>query len=165
MSTSRVVIIAVGNASRGDDGVGPEFLHRLREHPVAENWWLTLVEDTEFQIEHALDLQINDLVVFVDASETAVPPFVFREVKPPPGHRILPISQALRPEDVVHTLSTISRRKTLPTCFVLELPASRFELSNALSEQAAASVHEALSFAGELLDNPDADSWRSRVGG
>ncbi len=163
MSSLRVAVIAAGNASRGDDGVGPEFLQRLSERPVAENWWLTLVNDTQFQIEHALELQINDLVVFVDADQNAAPPFIFREVEPPREHRILPMSEALRPEDVLHTLSTISQRGVLPTCFVLQLPAFRFELSNALSEQAAAGVGDALVFLEELLDNPDAESWRSRV--
>ena len=163
MTTRRVVIFGVGDAARGDDGLGPALIRRLREADYDDSWWLTLVDDTQLRIEHALDLQINDLALFVDASDSAKPPFEFRAVETPTRHRVMPMSQALQPEDVVHTLSTIARHVKTPASFVLELPATEFGLSNSLSASAGENLDAAVTLVESLLDNPNEEFWRSKL--
>ena len=78
MTTQRVVVFGIGNGARGDGGLGPALISHLQASPLGDNWWLTLIEDAQLQIEHAVDLQSNDLALFVDASETTAPPFRFQ---------------------------------------------------------------------------------------
>ena len=74
----RVVVIGWGNDARGDDALGPLLLRRIAEARPE----LDIVEDYQLQIEHALDLEGYDAVVFVDASRGLTEPFVFREIAP-----------------------------------------------------------------------------------
>jgi len=78
MTRPRWLVFGVGNPSRGDDALGPLFIERLEawsatagDLPVA----LATLTDFQWQIEHALDLVDIDVVIFVDASVSASPPF------------------------------------------------------------------------------------------
>mgnify|MGYP006274078221 CR=1 FL=1 len=159
---TRVLVVGVGNAARGDDGLGPQLMQRLRGSAHGEHWWLTLIEDAQLQIEHALDLQISDLALFVDASADAPAPCTLREISAPAGHRIMPMSHALAPEDVLHTLVTIGRRAAPPS-FLLAIRGERFELGQALSASAAAHLDAASRLVDELLRQPEAGAWRARA--
>ena len=75
---ARWLVFGVGNPSRGDDALGPLFVERLDAWAAtAGDLSVALVTLTDFQwqIEHALDLADIDVVVFVDASVRAEPPF------------------------------------------------------------------------------------------
>ena len=75
-----VLVFACGNPSRGDDALGPEFLQRLEaelEHQEKTKH-IELLTDFQLQIEHAVDLNGRERVVFVDASMAAVAPFEFK---------------------------------------------------------------------------------------
>lgn len=183
MTTRRVLVIAVdGQAS--DGGLAPALLTRLRSMPVAERWWLTLISDAQLQIEHALDLQISDLAIFVDAStETDAPgttgmddaavsgtaspghetvSFRFQSVEKPPGHRISLMDSTLSPSDVLHTLSTIGRRETLPKCFQLSLRVTQSQSGTDATVETAA-LESASDFLQTLLQDPDPDLWEQRL--
>lgn len=59
------LVLAWGNPSRGDDALGPLFAEAV------EAWQLPGVEcltDFQLQVEHALDLQGRERVLFVDAT-------------------------------------------------------------------------------------------------
>lgn len=158
----RVVVFGIGHPERGDDAVAPTLIRRLRSSTFVSHWWLTLVDDVQLQIEHALDLQLSDLALFIDARNDAPPPFVLREVVTPPGHRITAMARSLEPRDVLHTLSTIGRRPAPPS-FVLTVRGEQFDIGAGLSS--TANTH--LEAAGELLDQllctPDADHWRRQL--
>jgi hydrogenase maturation protease len=74
-----VLVLGVGNPSRGDDALGPLLLDRLegRVPPGVE-----LLTDFQLQVEHLLDLHGRDLVVFADASVSAAAPFEFAPIGP-----------------------------------------------------------------------------------
>jgi len=160
----QVLVIGVGNTARGDDGLAPALLKRLRASVHAQDGWLNLVEDAQFNIEHALDMQLNDLTLFLDASVDAPAPFRFSEIIPSPQRRAVPMSHALEPLDVLHTFSTISRRPP-PSCFLLALHGEHFELGIGLSQAAARHLEAASGFLEKLLDTPDAEAWRALVQG
>ena len=81
-TTPRVVVLACGNVSRGDDAIGPVLLSKINSLGLAN---LTAVEDYQLQIEHALDIDGRDLVLFVDAGEGTPAPFTFDEIGPSPA--------------------------------------------------------------------------------
>ena len=93
-----VLVFAWGNPSRGDDALGPLFAERV------ESWGLAGVEcltDFQLQVEHALDLQGRERVLFVDASFTAPAPFSLTPIHPDQDASFT--THAMTPPAVLHT--------------------------------------------------------------
>lgn len=76
------VILACGNPSRGDDAIGPLLLARLDEWLQARGiaGHFELIEDFQFQVEHALDLTGRRAALFIDAGEGTPAPFSLTEL-------------------------------------------------------------------------------------
>ncbi len=85
-----VLVVGVGNPSRGDDALGPAFVERAGAALAAEvaRGELELLTDFQLQVEHALDLQGRARVVFVDASVSAAAPFAYAAVAPAEGRMV-----------------------------------------------------------------------------
>jgi hydrogenase maturation protease len=123
----RWLVFGVGNPSRGDDALGPLFIERLDawsatagDLPIA----LATLTDFQWQIEHALDLIDVDVVVFVDSSVRAEPPF-----------ELGPLAAKFDATHSTHTLSpacllAVAERlgQTIPEAWLLEIPGHAFEL-------------------------------------
>ena len=123
----RWLVFGVGNPSRGDDALGPLFVERLEawsatagDLPVA----LASLTDFQWQIEHALDLVDIDVVVFVDASVSASPPF-----------ELAPLAAKYDATHSTHALSpacllAVAERlgQTAPEAWLLTIPGRAFEL-------------------------------------
>lgn len=76
-----ILVLAYGNPSRGDDALGPLLIERLRHRQRAgELQGLELLTDFQLQIEHILDLQGRDLVIFADAGVCGPEPYGFTRV-------------------------------------------------------------------------------------
>ena len=125
--TAPLLVIGYGNPSRGDDAAGPLLLARL-EAWLAQAGLSEQVETlTDFQlaIEHALDLEQRQQVVFVDAALNQPEPFRWQTLQPAPDASIN--SHAMSPQAVLwfraHTL-----QRPLPPTQLLSITASRFEL-------------------------------------
>lgn len=154
----RVVVFAVGNESRGDDGVGPVLLRRLEPALPAG---ARAVLDFQLQMEHALDLRDADLALFVDASCGLDAAFAFYEIGPEASASSF--SHALSPAAVLAVFRRIEPLAP-PPAFVLAIRASRFKLGDGLSPDAATDLDSALQFARELMAIPDPLVWRARSG-
>jgi len=154
----RMVVFAVGNESRGDDGVGPMLLRRLEPALPAG---ARAVLDFQLQVEHALDLRDADLALFVDAFCGLDAAFAFYEIGS--GAPASNFSHALSPSAVVAVFRRIEQRAP-PPAFVLGIRASRFELGEGLSPAASADLDRALQFARELMAVPNPVVWRARTG-
>ena len=76
-----LLVFAWGNASRGDDALGPRFAEALRV-AWTDGRVVEVLDDHQLQIEHALDLQGRERVLFVDASLKAAAPFEVTPVRP-----------------------------------------------------------------------------------
>jgi len=116
VSNSGLVVLAVGNPSRGDDALGPLFLERLAElREQGGNWdGVELLTDFQLQIEHAVDLEGRALVLFVDASVSCPPPYQFTRLQP--ARDASYTSHALSPAAVLHARRCSPRLRANPSC-------------------------------------------------
>lgn len=162
-TSSGLLILAVGNPSRGDDALGPLFLERLGELRERGGDWegVELLTDFQLQIEHAVDLENRALVLFVDASVSCPPPYQFARLRP--ARDTSYTSHALSPAAVLHVYEQINRVPP-PPAFSLAIRGERFELGESLSPAAEANLAAALEFAGRLLARRDVERWARIVG-
>jgi hydrogenase maturation protease len=94
-----ILVLAVGNPSRGDDALGPLLAERMER---AELPGVEVLVDFQLQIEHALDLEGRTLVIFVDAGTGTPAPFHWLDVAPV--------------EDYRHSSHSLSPGAVLATC-------------------------------------------------
>jgi hydrogenase maturation protease len=135
MTRPRWLVFGVGNPSRGDDALGPLFIERLDSWSRAAGALpaaLASLTDFQWQIEHALDLVDIDVVIFVDASVSALPPF-----------ELAPLAASFDATHSTHALSpacllAVAERlgQTVPEAWLLTIPGREFELG---AEPSAAS--------------------------
>jgi hydrogenase maturation protein HypF len=151
-----LLVLGVGNPSRGDDALGPQFIDRLGHALATEvsSGAVELLTDFQLQIEHAVDLEGRSRVVFVDASVSAAPPFEFGRVAPEADTSCA--THALSPAAVLATHRHVGGEP--PEAWVLAIRGERFELGDPLTQRAQAHLDAALSFfvsdaRGRLLDS------------
>lgn len=136
------LVLAVGNLSRGDDAVGPWIAARVAEvlaDRVAAGE-LEVIVEAQLQVEHALDLQGRDRVVFVDASVAAPAPFGWDPTK---AADVAPVfSHALSPGQVLATCVRLFGAS--PPAWTLAVHAERFELGEDPSAEARRAAEAAL---------------------
>lgn len=153
----RVVVLGWGNTARGDDGLGPLLVSDIDRLGLAH---VTTIEDFQLQLEHALDLEGADLVLFVDASVNAAAPFDFYETRAREG--LTHTSHAMAPEAVLDVWCRVMGRSP-PPAFVLAIRGEAFELGRSLGTEARAHLAAAAAFVAPLLVDPDAERWRAAV--
>ncbi len=144
--TPPVLIIAVGNESRGDDALAPLLLRALREGTKPER--IELLEDFQLQIEHAADLAGRELVLFVDAGLDTPHPYRFYRAGIDDGSALF--SHALTPEAVLATYVRVYRAAP-PPAYVLCIRGEQFELGTPLSAQAQGRMELAREFLRDLV--------------
>ena len=149
------LIFGYGNPSRGDDALGPLLLERLQADGLTDIEFLT---DFQLQVEHALDLEGRDLVLFIDAHVSCAPPFAFTALLPE-GDRSY-TTHAMSPAAVLQVYQQINRRPPPPS-FLLSLRGERFELGEDLSPAAQANLEAALQFARALCARPVLSHWQN----
>ena len=127
MTRPRWLVFGVGNPSRGDDALGPLFIERLEawsatagDLPVA----LATLTDFQWQIEHALDLVDIDVVIFVDASVAATPPFELAPLAA--NYDATHSTHALSPACLLAVAERLGQ--TVPAAWLLAIPGRAFEL-------------------------------------
>ena len=141
MTVAPLLILAVGNPSRGDDALGPRLLERLGAEPEVQAGQGELLTDFQLQIEHALDLLGRRQVLFVDAQVGLQDPFRFLRLTPAPDGS--PHSHALSPRAVLATYRQLYGEP--PPAWLLALRGEHFELGAGLSpasEQALDAAHQ-----------------------
>ncbi|WP_298421654.1 hydrogenase maturation protease [Rhodoblastus sp.] len=155
----KLVVFGWGNSARGDDGLGPLLLARVAQ----ANWPdVTLIEDFQLQIEHALDLQGSELALFLDAGRNTPAPFAFREIHPRAD--LTHTSHALAPESVLSICETPLGFKPPPS-FLLCVRGDTFDLGAPLSAQGARRLEQAWLFLRELGAERNPEVWRARITG
>jgi len=149
-----LVIFAWGNPSRGDDAVGPWFADHLR--PLMGKG-LKLVEDFQLQVEHLLDCQQGQLLLFIDARCDGGEDFRFEQVTP--CHDLAHTSHALAPTELLGQYARVFKEQP-PPAFQLTVPGNDFELGSAMSASTAACCRRAARWLQPLLVEPDLVAWR-----
>jgi hydrogenase maturation protease len=130
--TAPTLVLAVGNPSRGDDAVGPLLAERLDALGLDG---VEVLVDFQLQVEHALDLEFRERVIFVDACVDAAAPCVERELHP--SGELRHTSHALDPSHVLEAYRKVTGREP-PRSTLLGIRGTSFELGAGLSPQAAA---------------------------
>ncbi|EME70100.1 NiFe hydrogenase [Paramagnetospirillum caucaseum] len=144
--TAPTLIFGWGNPSRGDDALGPALLDAVEALRDAHPEWgpVELLTDFQLQVEHALDLEGRDRVLFVDAS-AAPDDAPFRAAPILPAKDASFTSHALSPQGVMHVFTEIKRMPP-PPCTLLAIAGEAFELGEPLSAAAQAHLDAALAW-------------------
>jgi hydrogenase maturation protease len=140
MSASTLVF-GWGNASRGDDALGPLFVERLRALALPG---VGCLDDYQLQPEHALDLIGLERVLFVDASVNCSAPFEVSALQPRRDASFS--SHAMSPGALLQAYVDVQGRAP-PPATLLAIRGERFGLGEPMSEAAQAHLEAALSWA------------------
>jgi len=151
MTVAPLLVLGVGNPSRGDDALGPALLEVLREQGVEQGGAVELLTDFQLQVEHLLDLEGRRAVLFVDAAwpgtgpGTGLEPIVADSGAPLSSH-------ALRPQAVLRAFSRVLGRAP-PPAWQLAVEGAAFELGATLSDAGMLNLRRAVALAGGWLDS------------
>jgi hydrogenase maturation protease len=153
-----VLLLAIGNESRGDDGLGPLLLRRLGAWLDAEGLAgkVELIEEFQLQIENTLDLKGRELVLFIDAGKDTPAPYTFYKAvnKRLEGHT----THAVAPETLLGVYAMVHGEEP-PPAFILCIRGEQFELGEPLSTLAQQRLDEACEFSCGLLENASLQDW------
>jgi hydrogenase maturation protease len=156
-----VLIFGYGNPSRGDDALGPELLNYLQSQENINLDQVELLTDFQLQIEHALDMERRQLILFADASVTCAAPYEFNEVQSASDNSYS--THAMSPAAVLQVYRTIVNADP-PPAFLLSIRGERFGLGQPLSAVAQHNLHRAGRFVAMLLRHAGAHEWRGFSG-
>lgn len=155
---TNILVLAYGNLSRGDDALGPLMMEYLEENSCFEG--LEFITDFQLQIEHALDIENRQLVLFIDASVTCERAFSFAKLVPEKDKSYT--SHAMSPSSVLAVYQGVVGEEP-PPCFLLSIQALNFELGTGLSKQAQHNLNDAIIFVNDLLVKPQLSYWLERT--
>ncbi|SDW23763.1 hydrogenase maturation protease [Thiocapsa roseopersicina] len=136
----RVLVLACGNPSRGDDALGPLLIERLSLDPDLARCGVETLTDFQLQIEHVLDLQGRERVIFVDAAVSGPEPFTFLPVRPSPDASFS--THALAPSALLALFQQVNGQAP-PPARLLAIRGYGFELGAPLTEHASANLDRA----------------------
>lgn len=161
-NSTRTVVFAYGNPSRGDDALGPALLRRLTKDVACRSEigsWIG-VTDFQLQIEHAHDLMNRDLALFIDASISSPTPFSFFRLAP--WRDISYTSHAMSAAAVLYGFEQAYGR-TPPPAYMLSIRGENFALGDPMSTAARNHLAAAFEFAKRLILHPDSECWNART--
>lgn len=137
---NELVILGVGNDSKGDDGLGWAFLDALEDNPEIS---ARLIHRYQLQPEDAAEIAEARWVVFVDASKEMLEDGFLWESCLPERQPVVH-SHWLPPSAVLGL--TLEIRETYPEAFVMAIYGEQWELGQGLSPGARQRLRDALSF-------------------
>lgn len=150
--TAPLLIFAYGNPSRGDDALGPLLLDRLEALNLPE---VELLTDFQLQVEHAIDLQGRERVLFIDASFSCSPPFALSRLAPAKDSSFT--SHAMSPAAVLQACQELFGE--VPPAWLLAVRGECFELGEPLSLAAAGNLEAAFVLLQKLSSRNSDGVW------
>lgn len=136
------LILTWGNPSRGDDALGPALFDMLKEHQqqTTELDDVEALTDFQLQIEHSVDLEQREHVLFVDASVSCEAPFEVQSLKAERDDSFT--THAMSPSSVLAVYQQVNRCQP-PAAHLLTIRAYEFGLGKAMSHQAKTNLQQA----------------------
>ena len=161
-NTAPTLIFAYGNPSRGDDALGPAMLELLEQskRKSSEPARFDLLTDYQLQIEHAIDLEQRECVLFVDASVSASAPYEFHRLQAARDSSYT--THAMSPAAVLDVYQQIKQREPPPS-YMLSIRGYEFELGQAITEQANINLQQGYEFIKRLLATDIAQWSKTRI--
>ena len=144
-STRPILVFTWGNPSRGDDAIGPYLDELLHEHDLPE---VDLLTDFQLQIEHVVDLEHRERILFVDASVTAQPPFECQSLQPEEDSSYT--THAMSPAALLSVYRKVHQTQP-PPADLLSVRGYEFGLGLPLSDRARENTHKAMDFVLDLI--------------
>ena len=136
------LILTYGNPSRGDDALGPAMFELLEKLKLESDKMdeVDLLTDFQLQIEHAVDLEEREWVLFVDAGVSCEAPFECHKLEPERDDSYT--THAMSPASVLSVYQQINHREP-PPAYLLTIRAYEFGLGRSMSTQAKANLQKA----------------------
>jgi len=159
---TRIVVLAWGNPSRGDDGLGPALAARLETSAARFGRDVRVETDFQLQPEHAADLVDCDAAIFVDAAVDAPEPFGFRRLTPARDRTFT--THAMSPEAVLAAYRDAFGVEP-PPAYALAVRGESFDLGTGLSPGAMNRMEDAAAFLESLLGALDPGMTAPRTAG
>jgi len=150
-----VMVFGYGNLSRGDDALGPLLLEYIENNISLDD--IEIQTDFQLQIEHALDLENRQFILFIDASVDCNKACDLSELIPARDNSYT--SHAMNPSAVLAVYQEI-KNQTPPPCFLLSIKGESFELGEGLSANAKDNLVQACRLIDQLLQDIDIKKWR-----
>lgn len=146
-----LVVFAWGNASRGDDAIGPRMAEHMREfaHPRVE-----VIEDHQLNIEHVTDIREHTPVLFIDASVALKHGYRIERVLPSDDGNFS--THAISPAALLNVYCETTKRPE-PNAFLLHIAGRKFDLGDELSSEAEAAIRDACSFLKDVLSRMESN--------
>ncbi len=152
-STKPILIFTWGNPSRGDDALGPAMFDML-EQRLPDG--VEVLTDFQLQIEHAIDLEGRERVLFVDASTSANAQFEIRPLMPERDASYT--THAMSPESLLSVYRQVNHREPPPS-WMLSIRGYEFGLGLPMSAQARQNLNAAFEHILALLKNEESVEW------
>lgn len=144
-SPAPVLIFTYGNPSRGDDALGPALYDLLEEYQreTGKLDGVDLLTDFQLQIEHAVDLENRQYVLFVDAGVSCREPFELRQLQAERDASFT--THAMSPAAVLAVYQQINQCAA-PPAYLLTIRAYEFGLGLPISKKARANLTRAFEY-------------------
>jgi len=156
--TNPDLIFTWGNPSRGDDALGPAMYELLQQ---AELNGVDLLTDFQLQIEHSIDLEGRERVLFVDASTSANAPFELSRLQPEQDASYT--THAMSPQALLSVYQQVNRCAP-PPAWLLSIRGYEFGLGLPLSTAANEHLLAAFNHVKMLLDPARPVDWMECTG-
>jgi hydrogenase maturation protease len=153
-----VLIFTWGNPSRGDDAIGPRVYDLLLKEDLP---YVDVLTDFQLQIEHSVDLENRERVLFVDASVSAAEPYEFYRLKPARDDNFT--THAMSPASLLATYEK-AYHKVPPASFMLSIRGYMFNLGQSTSPEADDNLVEAIAFIRQLISVDTTGHWEDLAG-
>ena len=152
--TAPTLIFGWGNPSRGDDALGPLFVEHFTTLAARHPEWgeVDCLTDFQLQVEHALDLQGRQRVLFVDASLDTPAPCTLVRIEAARDDSFT--THAMSPQAVLKVFADIDDGAP-PPCWLLAIRGEGFELGEPLSNTATENLEAALLAAVDWITGTD----------
>jgi len=147
------LIFTWGNPSRGDDALGPA-MYELLQQEAPDG--VDLLTDFQLQIEHAIDLEGRERVLFVDASTSASAPFEFTRLQPEQDASYT--THAMSPQALLSVYRQVNGCAP-PPAWLLSIRGYEFGLGLPLSTAANSNLLAAFNHIKSLLDPAQSAEW------
>jgi hydrogenase maturation protease len=142
-----ILVSAIGNPGRSDDGLGFALISSLDFEAFPQ---IEFSQDYQLHIESALTLCNKKEIIFVDASHKASEPFSFEKASPSLVSSPL-YTHSLQIEEVLCWCETLYQIR--PNASILAIRGYEWELKEGLSPKAEKNLKEARHFLEEYLRN------------
>ena len=158
MTAKPVLIFAYGNSSRGDDALAPQLFEWLQQQPIDQACGhpVKYLSDYQIQIEHVMDMQDCERVLFIDAARDQDQAFRFYSI---PEQQVTHYTtHGMTPSTLLYHYRQVLDQAPPPSV-MLAIAGVDFELGQDLSPQAQSNLEQAESFIISLLGQKDFSFW------